>query len=169
MTEQGAVATPQQIAKVEAYRTRFTAWFPTATDGRGTADTTLAAPTCVLPDGGVRDGGVRDGGIKPPEDGGLGDGGLRDAGLGDDAGLDAGFTSDAGLGDAGSTVSDAGASDDGGVVGDAGLRRDGGTGARAASEGCGCQEPGRATSPSVAWLLLLATLLWRRRARRCVR
>ncbi len=59
----GTPPTAAQIAKVDAYRKRWEAFYPAATDGRGSVDTTLAGtgqgtngcpPSGVQPDGGAR-------------------------------------------------------------------------------------------------------------------
>lgn len=167
LTEQGTAATPAQIAKMEAYRTRFTSWFQAATDGLGTVDTTLAPPTCVLPDGGVRDGGLADGGLKPPEDGGADAGTSRDGG----GALDAGTFEDAGAPDGGVVSEDAGAvvQSDAGAADAGGVRRDGGTGVRNPSEGCGCSTDtsgAGAQSFSALALLLVFLRLFAARVRR---
>lgn len=61
--DRGKPPTPQQIAIVDALRQRWESWYPTATDGRGSFDTTLGAcgigtatcpglpdPSCAVPD-----------------------------------------------------------------------------------------------------------------------
>lgn len=99
---QGKTASAADIAKVDAYRTRFESWFRFATDNRGTMDTRLNGLGCVV----------------PPVDGGTG---VPDAGVSSDAGtgFDAGTSFDAGTADAG-VVADAGAGVDAGDVPDAG-------------------------------------------------
>lgn len=165
VTEQGKDATAAEVAKVEAYRTRFNGWFPWATDNRGSVDTTLGVRDCTTQaDGGTTtDGGsgTPDGG-KPQDGGTATDGGNpADAGV-PDAGLGDGGTGDAGTPDAG--IADAGLPD-GGIPADAGTdcpghscdgggTTDGGTGASAGS-GCSC-EAGGAGSASQGLVLLLA-------------
>jgi len=65
---QGKTPTAAELAKVEAYRTRFEAWFRTATDQRGTMDTRLNGNGCLVPpapDAGVvvPDAGQPDAGV----------------------------------------------------------------------------------------------------------
>ena len=84
---QGKTPSAADIAKVDAYRTRFEGWFSTATDGRGTMDTRLNGAGCVV----------------PPTDGGTIDAGTADAGAPDAGAADAGamMAADAGVADAG--------------------------------------------------------------------
>ncbi len=78
----GHVPTAAEIAKVDAYRQRFSSWFHFATDQRGWMDTSLTGPTnCPVPptDGGVV---VPDAGT-PMVDAGVADAGRPDAGVAD--------------------------------------------------------------------------------------
>ncbi len=81
VTQQGHVATPQEIALVDAYRQRWESWFAWATDARGSSDTRLdatdACPPMPPPDAG-----------NPEPDAGVpeADAGAPDAGSQDDAG-----------------------------------------------------------------------------------
>jgi hypothetical protein len=74
VAHQGHVATPAEIAKVDAYRKRFQSWWTFATDGRGFMDTSLTGPAgCQGGDGGVV---IPDAGV----DAGVADAGTTDAG-----------------------------------------------------------------------------------------
>jgi uncharacterized protein (TIGR03382 family) len=101
VAHQGHVATAAEIAKVDAYRSRFQSWWTFATDGRGFMDTALTGPA------GCQGGGT-DGGVVTVPDAGVSvvDAGVPDAGTAADAGTvvapDAGSTPDAG------TTADAG-------------------------------------------------------------
>ncbi len=86
VAHQGHVATAAEIAKVDAYRTRFQSWWSFATDGRGSMSTSLTGPSplCGVPDGGT--------GVVVPPDAGVGvvDAGVVDAGIVDAGAPDAG-------------------------------------------------------------------------------
>ncbi|MCA9666449.1 MAG: hypothetical protein KC503_12700 [Myxococcales bacterium] len=72
-----------QIAKVDAYRKRFEAFYATATDQRGSIDTTLAATgagTTGCPASGIRPDGGAAQDAATPGDGGLGGEPASDAG-----------------------------------------------------------------------------------------
>jgi hypothetical protein len=161
-TEQGVDATGAQVAKVEAYRARFQTWFPTATNNRGTVDTTLGPESC-----GEDGGAPRPDGGKPPEDAGIPpDAGTSpDAGGPDDAGTaaeDGGGAADGGAGADAGVARDAGAGGDGG-----GTRSDGGTAARFPAGGCTCDLTGASSTGAFPFALLGVWVLarWARRRR----
>lgn len=102
---------PAMMTKLQAYRQRWSNWFHTATDGRGTMLTNVFGNGCPvqtpIADPCDLDAGVRwpDGGVYVPDDAGVEvDAGLEDAGLPEDAGQP---PEDAGI-DAGQEPEDAG-------------------------------------------------------------
>lgn len=78
VTEGSNVPAAQDVAKVEAYRARFTSWFTWATDGRGTMDTRLSGNGCTSNPPVSTDGGTvkTDAGTTTPRT----DAGTNDAG-----------------------------------------------------------------------------------------
>ncbi len=148
VSSQGHTATAAEIAKMDAYRTRFEQWFTTATDGRGKMDTRLNGNGCLAP---PFDAGT------PVVDAGS-DAGQSDAGI-----VDAGAPSDAGTaGDDGGTSADDGGT---GGVPDAGPSKDDtkvDLGTAKIRPGCGCG----ALNVDGAWAGLLALGAWVSRRRR---
>ncbi len=173
----GVTPTQADIAKVDAYRTRFEQWFTPATDGLGHVHTELVAGTCNLPPPPpppATDGGTPDSGPPPVVDAGTPDAGPPpgvDAGT-PDAGPPPGV--DAGTPDAGPPPGvDAGTPDAGDPRG-CGLIPcdDGGTQVPDAGPGistlktggCGCTAS--ATSGTLVPALALVLLLGLKRRRR---
>ena len=160
VTPSGVTPSAADIAKVDAYRTRFEQWFTTATDGRGSIHTELVQGNCTLPP--VTDGGTPDAGPPPVVDAGTPDAGpppVVDAGT-PDAGpvVDAG-TSDAGGGQGCGIIP----CDDGGSA-DAGTPDAGKPLATLATSGCGCSAAASAGAVLPALGLLLLAGLRRRRS-----
>lgn len=99
--DEATAPTPAEIARVDAYRRRFEAWYADATDRRGSFDTTLAgsgAGTVECP--AVGEPPPRDAGVVVPDAGATADAGGADGGD-DDAGDDDAASTDAARGDAG--------------------------------------------------------------------
>jgi hypothetical protein len=146
---EGPEPTPQQIAKVEAYRQRWETFYPWATDNRGSVDTTLdghgtgtagckGQPT--YPDGGAPDSGTdagqADGAVT---DGGKADAGMPDGGKADGGSADGGVEADSGLADDGGP----GVSDGSVPVPDGGGLPDGAGAAEIdVAAGCSCSKMG---------------------------
>ena len=142
--------TPQQLARVDAHRVRFEAWYAAATDGRGSVDTTLAGT-------GAGTVGCPAVGDPPPPP--------RDAGV---VALDAAVpvasdaqpTADGGAPDVTSGVSDAGPL----VTGDAATTADAAPAEPRTlmTEDCACRTTWGGVAP-VEVILALVVVLWRRR------
>jgi hypothetical protein len=146
----GVPPTSDQIAKVEAYRTRWEMYYDWATDHKGSMDTTLdghgtGTATCkgtpTVIDAGVTDAGF-DAGTPDASspDSGKTDAGKSDGGFSDGSTTDGGFKDGGAAADSG-TESDSGQPpEDGGSHGGDSTEIDGGS--SGGSGGCSCSSAG---------------------------